>query len=452
MKPRQIVHLLLIISEAIIIACCLFMIIKYNRKGWNRKIWMGSKILTMKNEMKTNNYYLYPLFRINRYGENEEYPQNYEYLLKHSGKECEKNYKKCGILDTYGNIMCIPNEDECPINDIIIDLSSKNKEYLSKGYKNVHLESLEDDYDLYYTNKEIDKEIVVKMVFSDEIPRYINEDNFIFDYDTYHSSISRGSGGDGGSDSDYGGGGGDYGGGDGGGGGGDIGSGGGGFRNLLDTIYGDSEITSYIEERLDEDINIDKSYKYISDDLYVGNYIGFKDYSHMNDFNDMNLYKSYFNIFPNLASYVFCYFSIIFLVILIICSIVRFCHKDVPNEGFDSSAVSCAKILIILPYSIIFIGYYIYIIYEFIKIYTKRNPENLIKIKTVAFIEDLLDEIYKRNLKKIFIIMIIILFSCSLILFIFAWILSHIFTKRYIKFLKNCQPKMENSDYKINNP
>ena len=34
----------------------------------------------------------------------------YEYLLQHSGENCEENYKKCGILDTSGNIMCIPKE------------------------------------------------------------------------------------------------------------------------------------------------------------------------------------------------------------------------------------------------------------------------------------------------------------------------------------------------------
>ena len=30
--------------------------------------------------------------------------KNYEELLKHSGKECEINYKQCGIMDTLGNI------------------------------------------------------------------------------------------------------------------------------------------------------------------------------------------------------------------------------------------------------------------------------------------------------------------------------------------------------------
>ena len=28
--------------------------------------------------------------------------------------------------DTYGNIMCIPQDDACPINEVIVDYSSKN--------------------------------------------------------------------------------------------------------------------------------------------------------------------------------------------------------------------------------------------------------------------------------------------------------------------------------------
>ena len=142
MKPRQIVHLLLILSEAVIIACCLIMIINYSRKGWYHKIWIGSKILTVDNEIKINNNDLYPILNIISDIENETYPYNYEYLLKHSGKECEENYKKCGILDTYGNIMCIPNEDECPINEIIIDEESKYNDYLSQGYQKAYLEKM----------------------------------------------------------------------------------------------------------------------------------------------------------------------------------------------------------------------------------------------------------------------------------------------------------------------
>jgi len=30
--------------------------------------------------------------------------------------------------------MCIPIEEDCPINDMIVDLNSKSNEYISKGY------------------------------------------------------------------------------------------------------------------------------------------------------------------------------------------------------------------------------------------------------------------------------------------------------------------------------
>ena len=172
MAPRQIVHGLLILSEVIIISSCLMMIIKYDRTSKKHKIWIGSKILTLKKEMKNNTYELRPILDIN---DMSEYNQNYESLLKHSSKNCENNYKKCGLLDTYGNIMCIPEEDDCPINDIKIDLISKSEEYLYDGYKIAYLNELSEGFALYYTNKKINNEIVVKIKFSDEISSYINE-------------------------------------------------------------------------------------------------------------------------------------------------------------------------------------------------------------------------------------------------------------------------------------
>ena len=49
--------------------------------------------------------------------------------------------------------MCIPSQDECPINDIIVDLNSKKDEYIINGYKVGELEYLVEEYSLYYTNK-----------------------------------------------------------------------------------------------------------------------------------------------------------------------------------------------------------------------------------------------------------------------------------------------------------
>ena len=103
-------------------ASMIIIIFEYYYRDWNKEIWIGSKILTMKNIMKDNNNNLYPLLS---YDTNANYKYSYSYLLQHSGKYCKVNYKKCGILDTLGNIMCIPESDECPINEVIVDLNSK---------------------------------------------------------------------------------------------------------------------------------------------------------------------------------------------------------------------------------------------------------------------------------------------------------------------------------------
>ena len=429
--PRRIVHSLLIISELIIICCCLIMIIKYKRTDSKLKVWMGSKILTFNKEIKRNNYELFPIFSFGTDGAELKYDQTYESLLKHSAKNCEKDYKKCGILDTYGNIMCIPKEKECPINDIIVDLEEKYNEYISKEYQKINLNNLAEGYSLYYTNTATDKEIIVKIKYNDEIPRFINKENFIFDEDAFKKYAKSGG---------FGGGGGGRGGGGGGGigsGGGGIGSGGGGFRNLEEEVYGSDKMTEYIKKKFEEDINIDKSFKKIHDNLYAGNYIGFKDLNHMKNYSNFDLHKSYFTVFPDILADFFCYWSIIAFIGLIVFSFIRFCHNDYPGESFDPSDTLCGKLWVIIPYLTVFIGYFIYIIYEYINIYKKRNPQDLMEIRADEFIETLLAKINERHTKEVFIFAIIILFSCSMFLFLLAWIISYIATARYLEYYIN---------------
>ena len=86
-------------SLILIPASCLIMIIKYDSSYWERKIWIGSKILTLEDIIKENNNILKPILNISSNGTITYYKDNYETLLKHSKKECEKNYKPCGILD-----------------------------------------------------------------------------------------------------------------------------------------------------------------------------------------------------------------------------------------------------------------------------------------------------------------------------------------------------------------
>ena len=132
--PRKYVHLLLIFSELMLIAASLMMIVKKYQIGsieWDHWIWMGSKILTVKKLLEKNNNYSFPLLKFSKNATlNDYYQRTYEYLLKHSGEKCEENFKQCGIMDTLGNIMCIPKEDECPINDLIVDFRNKSDLYI----------------------------------------------------------------------------------------------------------------------------------------------------------------------------------------------------------------------------------------------------------------------------------------------------------------------------------
>ena len=438
MHPRKYVHLSLLISEFILFGI-LITIFSYGLSIYNKKefVWIGSKILTVMQILENNMSEDYPLSKIFE-NENVLFERNYEYLLKHSTKDnCEKNFKKCGILDTYGNIMCIPERDSCPINDIIVDYQNKKNEYTNKGYSYSELSKLPKNYYLYYTNKEIDKEIVVHFNFSDEQPKYISPQNFIFDesaYDKYLVSHYSGDSSDSGFDSgsDFDGGGGDYGGGDGGGG---IGDGGGYWRNLEeDKLYGNSKLTKYIDKKFKEKKNEDIYFRKVYNNLYVKNFLGFESYEQMNILMKSKLFSLYLKMIPNFPSTIISIFCALVLLGLCIFSIIRLNYKDIPNDHGDETCITCSKCAVGGLYLVIFIGYYIYFIYAYCKIY--KNPEllSLKKIKSDNFINDFINEILKgKNL--VLILFVIILFSISFIFFILTWIFKPIHQK-YIKPLK----------------
>ena len=459
--PRKYVHLLLMISELILIGVAISMIIIYHKHyiESEHRVWIGSKILTVNKIMNISINVTYPLTSINDAGIITLYEQNYETLLKHSGTKCEENYKKCGILDTMGNIMCIPETDECPINEII-ESEKTDGLYSSLGYNEGHFVGMDEAQALYYTNEKIDNAIIAKLNFTGnlthKVPRIIDESNFVFDrhayYDAFYSGSSKktdknsknskegknskggknGKGGKGGR-------------GGGGGGGGGSGSGGGGFRKrklkeiVQYTLYGNSEVSCYISERFDDPINIDKSIRNISDNISVGNYLGFKDYASLEKYSSLDLYNLYFTSFPHLPVYVFCYFFILTYLSLMIISMVRFCHKDVPNEKYNRGATICVKVLIIIFYLVAYIGFFIYTVCEYDNIFNKLRHEELINIKADPFIEDLLKEIYDRNPKEYVFIIFICMYILSLVIFILAWILSHHFTKKYLSLLEKTQ-------------
>ena len=59
---------------------------------------------------------------------------------------CGLNYKQCGILDTVGNILCIEDYLECPINKMKVDYYIKTEEYLNNGYSTTRLSNITDNF------------------------------------------------------------------------------------------------------------------------------------------------------------------------------------------------------------------------------------------------------------------------------------------------------------------
>ena len=470
LASRKWVHLCLILSELLLITAHIILCVmygKYNPPDWYEKIWMTSKIKTIQKLVDENKNKTYPILEVND-NSNIIYTKNYEYLLEHSSKSnCEGNFKRCGILDSMGNIMCIPNEDQCPINDLIVESRYQNN-LLGSNYKVCQPQVLRSDsQSLYSTNKAIDKGIISKLIFSNETQYYINKNNFIFDKDMYQKykdyldSLKSSSSSSSSSSSTFrypyykvpssswpssswpsstpfrlpsinwkfptfriptir------------------IGGGGGGFRRLAET-YGESGLTSYIEQKFKETKNIDTTFRNISDKVRAGYYLGFQDVDSMNKFSNRDLYNTYnlyIERYPNVCSFVFTIILFVAFLILIIFSLTRFCHKDVENEGYDRGSVLCGKLIIIIPYSAFFIGFFIYFVCKYNELYIRKGYKELINIKADPFIEDFLKEIWQQIPKEIYTIIIITLYIISAGIFILAWILSYRFTKRYLNLLE----------------
>jgi len=378
MKPRQKVHTLLLISEILLyislLALSIIGCIKNPKK--NEKIWFCSKILTLK-QIIIDNMNTLPINGIISENYLKNYTRNYSYLLTHSTlNECEMKYKKCGILDSMKNIMCIPESEICPLNEI--------KTSLSKNY-NIYETGKFYNYNLYFTNHNINNNIITNITISDEQPKYIKTDNFIFDSETFNETRKYSSSGD--SDSDWGGSDGDYGGGDSGGGGGDggIGDGFGGWRNIeeesTEIFYGDTSVTNYILGKFNEKINIDIYYQKIDKNFYYRNYIGFENNQQMEEFIKTDFRYNYKKIFPNTAAIVFGFISTIPFLILIIFAICRLSYKDKPNaKKANASAVCCSKCFVIFIYMVFFVGYYIYFIVIYCLLHKKKiNCDSLKK-------------------------------------------------------------------------
>ena len=223
-------------------------------------IWMFSKIEIFKNIL-SDNIYNFPILNFTKDLKAIYLNYNYEFFLNHSTNNiCEDGFKKCGILDTFGNIMCLQKNFPCPINEIIIDNKEKEKEYINNGYYSLKLNEIKN---LYYTNNSIDKEIITELKYSEDEPKLIIEENYIIDEYIFNQITGK-----------------NY------------------FNDSIPIDY-----KEYIINEINKIDNIDLSYKKISDNYYMKHYFGFENYELMNHFIHCNYnytlssqYDSYQNL------------------------------------------------------------------------------------------------------------------------------------------------------------
>ena len=406
----------------------------------NEYVWYSSKILSIEKLLKDNyaNYKLYNAFL--SYGYYNALNFSYYELLKNSNRDkCPENLKQCGILDTYGNKLCLSKNIDCPVNEIIIDSSEKIGNYKSKGYKvvNYRLTRFYNDCYLYYTNTKTDNNITNSFIYYSYDPKLIDSHNFIFDKDAYEkkfeykannpyvnannitsnnmtNNITNEKENKGNDNSvilnltqqiE-------------------------GKENEIDFWYDVSETKSklssspnlikYIGSRINNTAK-DENYIKIYDKLYIKNFVGFGSAEEMDILFNSD-FINYKDLFPHDSKL----FLLIFFSFLLIFFLIFYSKKiyDDENDGDDNTCKQIENFIIICEmacYTFSFVYFFLYLIKSCHQLYNIKNLSELKNIKCDKLIKDFIYEyIGKINKKRIFVIIFIILISISLVFYILS--------------------------------
>ena len=383
-------YIFFILSYLLMFAISLTFIIKYYVFTSDYEfVWFCSKILTVKNMVEYNNNKLQIFYRYNEYGEKTYLlqPRNYLEFLENIDKDgnCKSGYRQCGILDTYGNKLCYDIRYICPLNDIIINSPSEASGYISKGYDYYIFGNTGDN--LYYKRGTLDKGVIAYWYIQESWPRYINDNNFIFDKKTFNevfnSTNEKKDNDDDDDDDDD-----DH--------DDDI------SKEVIDGTLDFAEglienaakyakilkLIDYIQEKLYEDEeNIDKNFTKIYQNQYVKNYLGFKDEESINTFNkiDFSLYKI---MFPNpTIVYLSISYLLVYLVFIIINIIIVVKIKKDPFFSFDGKCERLFIVIKIILYVASFLGFFIYTIYIYCTVANNESFERAKSVRADKFIE-----------------------------------------------------------------
>ena len=114
-------------------------------------------------------------------------------------------------------------------------------------------------------------------------------------------------------------------------------------------------------------------------------------------------------------------------------------YEDKNINESDPDAAIGPKLIVSFFYLTIFIGFFIYFLYAYFKIYNNKQFEIIKNIKADNFIRDYLDEINERAKNKSLILSSIISFSISFFFFILTWLVRPI----HLAYLKRSQNKTQ---------
>ena len=312
---------------SILISIVISIIVVDKRISKKEFVYYLSKVATMKNIVKINhNSKIFDHF--NSDGDLEGITTKYNKLLNLTTSEgCKEGYKKCGILDTLGNTLCIDNNFVCPINKLTVDLLANKNKYLNQGLKEIYNENLIYNYKFYYSNESLDGNSIVSLLFSDEKPRYITLNNFVVDLAAYKQYFKDNLNNQNNDIEDNG-----------------IKFG----ENLINIFVHDDyveqlikasfslisliedsdndkeEFRDYVLKKLETVENkIDKYYLNVGENAYIKNYIGFKSLNDVNRFMnfDYNIYK---DKYPTYTAYILASITLSFGLLFLSVSLVYF--------------------------------------------------------------------------------------------------------------------------------
>jgi len=414
---------------------------RYSEKDKFEFIYYMSKILTIKSII-IQSHYSELLDDFSESGEPTTLSSTYRNLLKlnKNKDECIENYRPCGILDTYGNVLCIEDIIPCPINKMRVAHINAAEDYLKANYKTVPLTNVSKNYQFFYSNKFYEENAVTIIIKTKDEPKIVSLNNFILDSKTYEdlfgneeflkdiadflgvkedektvdendftdnvikifevaADLSDGLS--------------------------EIDSALKGAKLLVKVLltqYNErvEKFENFVKEKIEilDEKNNDVFFQHMGDNFYSKNYIGFKNVQDIDKFMrfDFNIYKK---IFPSFNGAICALVSLIFLAIFIVCLLIYFILMVKDNDfNFSPYLIIILSIFYYIPA----LGFFIYSLYAYLTVNKSKTLDDLKSIQSDEFINSFINDFINDCQKSTLVLCTISLTLGSMILNILSLI------------------------------